>query len=789
MSISRKVLLITLGFLALILVILLPLFAMNIVSRFNYETELTTAYLIQALESQLAGQEDLVLALASQSANDPEIQQAFANSDREKLYAVTRNSYLEARKLFNIAQFQFHSPPAEVFLRVHAPEIYGEDQSDLRPSVVLANAQNLPVSGIELTAKGLMIRGIVPVSHNGRHLGTTEFGIDIDQNMTRELRNQYPADFQILLSRAAIAAYSLDSFPNLQSGPTDDLFLQWSSMGAPIYAPPASYARALEGETPASNIAVGPTTYRVISVPVRDITGNIVGVIDIVNDRTSAIAEIRNRAVITLIVILASLLLASFGLSLILIRVFKPITELTEATTAIALGDLDREIPVHKPVEPGKLSLDEVGQLALSVNSMTRQLRETVETLEKNVASRTSDLERRSLQLQVAAEIVRDITGVIEVNTMLGRAANLIRQRFNYYHVAIYLLDQEKEYAVLKAGTGEAGRLLMATDHRLKLDLEGIVENVSTTGQARIDLNVTPGTSNLKNPLLPDTRSQIALPLRIYGNVLGTLDIHSHLRQAFDEEDLSSLQILADLLAIAIENARLISQLNQTVAELEQSYGRYTNEAWRTYLQQKKDALGYRYHQKEIQPLSLTDVDGGQSNLPDEALQAMALGHPVIKESQSNKTRAVGEDDKASTLAMPIKLREEVIGVLNLRFEEESIPAEMVSLVQESVSRLSLVLESARLLQEAQRLAAREQQINVIASEVRGSINLETVLQNTVRELGKAIGASRTYIHIGSIPTASKNALNSRPENGSEDNGDANVNDINEDSLPGVEQP
>jgi GAF domain-containing protein/HAMP domain-containing protein len=511
-------------------------------------------------------------------------------------------------------------------------------------------------------------------------------------------------------------------------------------MANPIFAPVQAYTSALEGRATTSQVRSGLQSYALLSVPVRDQSGNVIGVIDIIFDQSNAIAGLWQRVIIILLFVLAGLIVLTFSLGFSVWYMLKPIRELTCAAQAIEKGDLSYNIP-----EPQKsrwkliFAEDEIGKLAKSFKAMTQQFQGLLVNLERTVASRTRDLERRSLQLQVASEIARDVTMTTDLEQLLKQAVELIRERFGLYYVGIFLLDAEGENARLAAATGEAGRLMLASGYRQKVGQAGLVGAVTNSGAARLVLNFDESTAQFRNTLLPDTQSEMALPLRIGEQLIGALDVQSHRANAFDEQDITTMQIVADQLTVAIENARLVHQLNETVAELEQAYGSYTQESWRTFIQQRVRALGYRYRKVEQRSVFLESHD-----LAHEAQLALHQGQMIVQEAIID-----ADGSMHSSLAVPMRLREQVIGVLNLRFESEKIDPEVASLIEEAAARVSLVLESARLLQEAQRLAAREAQINWIASQVRGAASLETILQNTVRELGKALGASRTYIHIG----------------------------------------
>jgi signal transduction histidine kinase len=177
-------------------------------------------------------------------------------------------------------------------------------------------------------------------------------------------------------------------------------------------------------------------------------------------------------------------------------------------------------------------------------------------------------LERRAVQIQVAAEVARDATATREMDTLLNRAVSLIRDRFGFYHAGIFLNDEKGEWAILRAASGEAGQEMLLKEHRLKVGEMGIVGYVAGSGQPRIALDVGRDAVHFKNPWLPDTRSEMALPLQLGSKVIGVLDVQSNLEAAFDSEDIAILQTMADQLAVAFETARLFDATRRQLEEL-----------------------------------------------------------------------------------------------------------------------------------------------------------------------------------------------------------------------------
>jgi GAF domain-containing protein len=379
-----------------------------------------------------------------------------------------------------------------------------------------------------------------------------------------------------------------------------------------------------------------------------------------------------------------------------------------------------------------------LGHSARASQDAVRELQAQRESLEALVKRRTRDLEHRSVQLQAAAEVARDATAARELDELLNRAVNLIRDRFGFYHAGIFLVDEPGEYAVLRAATGEAGQQMLEQGHRLRVGQEGIVGYVTGRGEPRIVLDVGADAVHFENPLLPETRSEMGLPLRLGERVIGALDVQSQEEAAFDADDAAVLQTMADQLAVAIENVRLLHEMQQTVRELEAAYGRHTQESWRAVAQTSRRPHGYRYRRLGVEPVV---------EPPEEARQAWLEGHPVTSTIQPE----AGGDGQSGTsaVAVPIKFRDQVIGVFSLRSPTERMSPEAMSLIEEVADRLALALENARLLEETQRRAERDRLIANITSQVRSSMDPEIILQTAVRELGLALGADRTFVRLG----------------------------------------
>ena len=428
-------------------------------------------------------------------------------------------------------------------------------------------------------------------------------------------------------------------------------------------------------------------------------------------------------------------------------RWIQPVKALAEAAARIGRGQWDVLLPGEKngsDTENAEESTqDELQVLTRSFRMMKKQVFASLTALEERVAERTRQLERRSAQLQAAADLARDINltaiqnpgirngvssiQVHDLNWLLARTVDLISQRFGFYHAGIFLIDSQGEYAILRAATGEAGRQMLGKGHKLRIDRRvyglhevtsgkepiGIVGSVAGTGIPRIALDTGKDVVHFKNPLLPKTRSEMALPLKTaqdptaFGQasqVIGVLDVQSTEPDAFDDQDVDTLQILADQLAVAIENARLFQSYQSSLQELENLYSQVSGNAWSNVIT-AHPVIGYELADGLVQSIYQQRDDS------DPALAGSAYLLPVI-------------------------VRGETIAKIEIWPAGGSVTGFDKRLLGEISDHLSQVFESARLFEEAQARSFREQAINEFVAQLSSSLDLESLLKSAVRQLG-----------------------------------------------------
>ncbi len=399
------------------------------------------------------------------------------------------------------------------------------------------------------------------------------------------------------------------------------------------------------------------------------------------------------------------------------VRLVDPIKKLATAAVRVGAGEWDVALPPAGD--------DEIGALARVFGMMVAQIQELVSGLEQRVAERTRTLERRATQMEAAALVARDAAEIRDVNQLLDETVRLISEHFGFYHAGIFLLDDQGEYAVLQAASSRGGQRMLARAHKLKVGEVGIVGYAAGTGNPRIALDVGADAVFFDNPDLPETRSEMALPLKVRERVIGVLDVQSTEGAAFSNEDVATLQIMADQVALAIESARLLDESRSALRELESLYGRRTRESW------QERVSAYRYTGVRVE-------------------QVPSLSLPELEDSLSRQQPAVVREVDGPRLVAPIRLRGQVIGSILLRQEPDQAPwsSDELALIDEVSTQIGLALENARLLEETQKRAEQEQMLGEMTARFTRSLDVDGLLRAAVRELGRLLPVEEVSVHV-----------------------------------------
>lgn len=402
----------------------------------------------------------------------------------------------------------------------------------------------------------------------------------------------------------------------------------------------------------------------------------------------------------------------------------KPLVILTQAANKVRQGDFDVQVNLQRR--------DESGVLAEAFNLMTAQLRDLIASLEARVAERTRELEERSLTLQNAAEIGRSITSTLDPQQLAQQAVNLIQERFGLYYVGLFELDGSGEWAVLQAGSGEAGRKLRERGHRIRVGT-GMIGWCIANNQARIAQQAELDEIRLRTPELPETRSEAALPLRSRGQVIGAISIQSTQPNAFTPENLAIFQILADQLATALDNAYLFAESQETLRSLERTYAERTRAEWRQSLLRLRQPLAFRSAARgsiPISPLYSADI-----------AQALKSGEVILETDMQSPGGKY-------FISVPIKIRGHVIGVLRTYKSAERGPwsDEEIEALRSIADQVGIALDAARLYGDTQRRAERERLLAEITTRIRSVSDPEEMINTALDTLRRALSVREVRI-------------------------------------------
>jgi GAF domain-containing protein len=367
-----------------------------------------------------------------------------------------------------------------------------------------------------------------------------------------------------------------------------------------------------------------------------------------------------------------------------------------------------------------------------SQQDRTEQLIAQNEVLNKSIDDAALNLQRKTSELAIASQIARNIALQQDPLNLMDTTLGTIRDQFGFYHAGLFLIDDTREYAILKAATGEAGREMLAQDHKLKVGAQGIVGFVADLGVARIAADVGQDSVHFLNPLLPNTHSEMALPLRLGDRIIGVLDVQSEQQAAFTQQDVNIIQTIADQLAISIDHSRIVAELQSNLEEYKSRTQSTTQRDWANYLLGIRSPKSLRYTSKGIQKASL------ESAL---AKDAFLTGKTQIKTRKA-------KSGKIAIIAVPLQLRGANIGVIELKIADPTEVPDFQSLIESIASRLVLSLENARLIEEMQIRMEQDKMVSDITSKVRSSTVINDILRETAVELGKSLGLSDVRVQL-----------------------------------------
>ncbi len=379
--------------------------------------------------------------------------------------------------------------------------------------------------------------------------------------------------------------------------------------------------------------------------------------------------------------------------------------------------------------------------------------------------------QRKAVQLETAAEIARDISSSLNIDELLIKAVNLIRERFDFYHASVFLNDLPGEFAVVREATGEAGSQMKRAGYKIGIGSKSVVGFVSSHGMQLVVNDTTKDATYYANPLFSETRAEAAIPMKVGDRILGVLDVQSSKAFAFSDDNLKSLQILADQIAVAVVNTELFAETQEHLSQHRLLHHITTTAASGTTLDEALESAvnglqvtlgGDRViilladRQKKI-----LEARASMGYAEDVSRLQIPIGSGVIGWAAAHRRplriKDVTVDSRyfeissntRSELAIPLIYRNELLGVLNV--ESEQVDAytendeEMLGTLGGS---LAAIIANARLLEQIRLQAERERLIYEVSTKIRRSTDIQSIMMTTASELTRITGARYAKIQI-----------------------------------------
>ncbi len=405
-------------------------------------------------------------------------------------------------------------------------------------------------------------------------------------------------------------------------------------------------------------------------------------------------------------------LVISTSIIIIIIAVFvarsltSPLKSLTKTANAISHGAFSARAEIT--------TADEIGSLASAFNSMTDQLQSTLVGLEQRVADRTK-------ALATSTEVSRRLSTILNEKELVTEVVNQVQNAFDYYHTQIYFYDEANENLVLAGGTGEAGEKMLAQGHKISKG-RGLVGRAAESNETLLVSDTLQNPDWLPNPLLPDTKAEIAIPISIGDQVLGVLDVQHNVTDGLQREDVDSLQSIANQVAVALKNTRQYRDIQQFKMGIE-------NSGDAVFITDIKGTITYANPTFEkVYGFPLSEVIGNNPRIIKSGLLSTDnykhfWGALLSKNSVTGEIVNKHKDGHlvyiAGTNSAIVDDAGEIVGFLAVHHD-----------ITEQKKNQEIVAKNA----------SQQQAINLITQKIQNTTSIESALQIAARELGHALG-------------------------------------------------
>lgn len=475
------------------------------------------------------------------------------------------------------------------------------------------------------------------------------------------------------------------------------------------------------------------------------------------------------------------------------VNVSNPEVLLNQFDPTIPKGDEAYQDSDLQIIESGTPSLGEIGETISKDGKKQWQLTSKIPLVSQDgstnsVLKISSDItelintqqvaEHRSSQLVIASEIARETSmGSLQLDEMLSRMVNLVKSRFSFYHSSIFLLDSIGQYAVLRESTGEAGAKMKSSGHKLAVGSSSIVGQATSRVEPVVVNDVTKEKNYYPNPLLPETRSELAIPLKVGTKLIGALDVQSQQANAFTPEDVNILQIMADQLSVAIENAdlyaktqttlerhRLLHQVTATTGQSVTIEDAIRNAVQTVHLAMPSNQISFITSDHREDGLlmshagySIPEVNNLRLTISDSLFGTVIKNKKPIRIEDTHKTKTanpIGSSSR-SILSVPVMYGNKFYGVINVESNEPgSFDESDQEIITTLANNLGSIIANIELVDQISLQVERQRQLYEITGKIRRSVDLETIMQTSLSEICNALN-----IRKGSIQLMSQSQL------------------------------
>jgi len=442
-------------------------------------------------------------------------------------------------------------------------------------------------------------------------------------------------------------------------------------------------------------------------------------------------------------------------------RLSAPLVDLSNTATEVAGGNLSREAKVDGPAE--------IAQVATSFNAMTARLRDLIGSLEQRVAERTKALETSS-------EVSRRLSTILNQKELVTEVVDQLNNAFGFYHTQIYFYNEANDSLVMAGGTGEIGEKMLAQFHKVAKG-RGLVGRAAESNQPVLVSDTSKNPEWLPNPLLPDTKSEMVVPISIGNRVLGVLDVQQNTTNSLKQEDVDSIQPIANQIAVAMQNIRQYENTQKIAADMNVvanvgivvSTITETGNLLQEVVELSKASFNlYHAHiymlNEAGDSLELTAGAGevGRQMVAEKRSIPLASEQSLVARAARTREGVVVNDvtvaldflpnpllpDTRSEMAVPMIAADMVIGVLDVQSEIANRFTDVdISIQTTLASQVAVALQNARSFSQTQRQAERETTVNLITQKIQSATSVQAALQIAVRELGRATG-SQTSVNL-----------------------------------------